>query len=103
MFEQAKRYMTCGIQRALPPELITQLWAAIDMQRDAGLTLDYLQVFRFEKASNILLAIKHTQERPARATIIYTNYFCIYREILDKTIYVIDNGENSTMLFAEEY
>lgn len=103
MFELSSRYITCGIHRDLPSELIMQLWAAIDMQKKVGLVLDYLQVFRFEKVSDILLAIKHTQEQPARMNIIYTNYYFTYRNILDRTVYVIDNGEHSTMMFAEEY
>lgn len=65
--------------------------------------MDYLQVFKFEKVSDSTLAIWHTQEVPERKTVIYSEYKSDFEKILNETVYVIDDGDHSTMLFATEY
>lgn len=103
MFQADKRYMTCGIQQRLPPHLIAMLWLCIDLRLQSKEKLDYLQVFKFEKISNEVLAIRHEQEKPARLYVHYTGYKDEYADFLNETIFVIDDKDHSTMLFGYEY
>ena len=103
MFEANSRFMTCGIKEQLPTPLLVQLWMSIDTQINAGLEMDYLQVFRFEKVSDLVLAIRHEQEQPERKTVIYCEYRKDYEKLLQKIVYIIDDGDHSTVLFLDEY
>jgi len=102
VFEANSRLVTRGILEQLPTEILVQLWTSIDIQKNAGLEMDYLQVFKFEKVNSVL-AIWHTQEVPERKTVIYSEYKSDFEKILNETVYVIDDGDHSTMLFATEY
>lgn len=102
MFDPTTRLATRGIISELPVELLVQLWLSVDIQKNAGLDLDYLQIFKFEKVSDSVLAIRHEQEVPQRQTVIYCDYRPEYEPLLSKTIYIIDDGDHSTVLFAEE-
>lgn len=104
VFNKENRYITCGINENLDEELQRFIWISIDMQNvfyeDE---MDYLQVFSFEKIEEDVLAIKQSQEKPSKMTVHYTKFKPEYEKILNKKIYVIDDGDHSTMLFAEEY
>lgn len=103
MFQPNTRYLTRGINERLPHALIQALWLAIDLQLISEAKLDYLQVFKFEKIGEDVLAIRHEQEVPKRKNVHYTGYQSEYAEVLNETVYVIDDGDHSTMLFAYEY
>ena len=103
MFDVGKRFMTCGIVERLPAEIQALLWSSIDTQLGLGLEMDYLQVFKFEKVDNDILAIHHEQEEPEQKTVIYSEYKAEYDALLAETVYIIDDGDHSTMLFATEY
>ncbi len=104
MFESQNRYLTCGIDQRLPQELQRLIWTSIDMRvLLAKEKIDYLQVFTFKKIDDEILALHHEQEQPPMLNVHYTNYRPEYEEILNETIYVIDDGDHSTMLFAYEY
>lgn len=104
MFESQNRYLTCGIDQRLPQELQRLIWTSIDMRvLLAKEKIDYLQVFTFKKIDDKILALHHEQEQPPMLNVHYTNYRPEYEEILNETIYVIDDGDHSTMLFAYEY
>lgn len=103
MFDKNNRLVTRGIMEQLPTELLVQLWMSIDIQLNAGFELDYLQIFRFEKVSDSVLAIRHEQETPERKTVIYCEYQKDFEKILQKKVYIIDGGDHSTALFSEEY
>ena len=104
MFESQNRYLTCGIDQRLPQELQRLIWTSIDMRvLLAKEKIDYLQVFTFKKIDDEILALHHEQERPPMLNVHYTNYRPEYEEILNEKIYVIDDGDHSTMLFAYEY
>ena len=47
--------------------------------------------------------MRQTQENPNFDITHYTNYKKEYEEILNEKIFVIDDGDHSTMLFAKEY
>ena len=103
MFDKNNRLVTRGILEQLPTELLVQLWMSIDIQLNAGMEMDYLQVFKFEKVSDTVLVIRHEQEVPERKTVLYCEYQKDFEKILQKTVYVIDDETHSTMLFSEEY
>ena len=104
MFEPENRYVTCGIKDELPGDIQLMLWLAIDSVRvTMGDKLDYLQVFTFKKVSDTVLEIKHEQEKPKEVRIHYTGYKDEYRSFIGEKVFVIDDGDHSTMLFAHEY
>lgn len=104
MFEANNRYITCGIDERLPQELQRLIWTSVDMRvLLANEKIDYLQVFTFKKIDDEILALHHEQEQPPLLNVHYTNYRPDYEEILHEKIFVIDDGDHSTMLFAYEY
>lgn len=103
MFEVTSRFMTRRIQEEVPLEVQLLIWYELDGQLNAGLKMDYLQIFIFEKIGEDVFLIKHEQEQPQRLTYTYCNYKNEYEKLLDTTIYIIDDGDHSTMLFASEY
>ena len=103
MFDTNTRFMTSGIAKHVPVEILVLLWSSIDTQVSAGLEMDYLQVFSLKKVDDRVLAIYHEQEEPERKTVIYTDYKAEYDALLSETIYIIDDGDHSTVLFATEY
>ena len=92
MFEREKRYITCGIDQRLPQDLQRLIWTSIDARI----------LFSNEKIDGVL-ALHHEQEQPPMLNVHYTNYRPEYEEILHEKIFVIDDGDHSTMLFAYEY
>lgn len=105
MFNPTTRYQTQGIATELPKEIAVQIWRSIDMQLKLGKKLDYLQIFKTEKVGD-LLAIHHKQEvneKTETISILYSEYRAEYDNILGKTVYIIDDGDHSTILFAHEY
>lgn len=95
---QNQRYRTRGIAYDLPPILQALLWQLID-EMDMP-EKDYLQVFKLSGSSNEQIIV-HKQEQPP--------YKKTHRIRLRDTpffvgkIYVIDDGEHTTMLKASEY
>ena len=104
MFEYLSetRYMTRGISETLPIEVQLVIWNSIDSNIALGVTMDYLQVFRFNR-DGALLKITHTQEQPEHTTIVYMDYKEEYKDLLCETIFVIDDGDHSTILYSHEY
>lgn len=106
MFNPTARYQTRGIATDLPAELIAQMWLSLDTQLMFGKILDYMQIFRTLKIDDSIMAIQHEQEingEMQTLTVIYLDYKPEYDKIIGKTVYIIDDGDHSTMLFAYEY
>ena len=104
MFEPQNRYVTCGIDQRLPQDLQRLIWTSIDARiLFSNEKIDYLQVFTFKKIDEEILSLHHEQEQPPILNVHYTNYRPEYEEIINEKIYVIDDGDHSTMLFAYEY
>ena len=104
MFEPQNRYVTCGIDQRLPQDLQRLIWTSIDARiLFSNEKIDYLQVFTFKKIDGEVLALHHEQEQPPMLNVHYTNYRPEYDEILHEKIFVIDDGDHNTMLFAYEY
>ncbi|MDR3562196.1 MAG: DUF960 family protein [Negativicutes bacterium] len=97
MFDGAK-YVTSGVMRQVPPDVQRYLWHLIDRMQ-AEVKPDYLQVFELQKGDRTGQKLVHSQEVPAyRAEYVFDN---VARPLLIK-VYVIDDGEYSTMLLPEE-
>lgn len=97
MFEKNKRrYLSRGVNDTIPLALQLFMWGAIDQMPEPK---DYLQVFQLS-VENGLQVVHHFTEQPEfDMTYIITT---IEGKITQK-IYVIDDGENCTMILAEEY
>lgn len=93
MFKNA-RYLTPGVQLEIPIELQLFMWSCIESVPEP----DNLQIFRFETIETIQ-KITHEQEQPQfkREYLIPTDH------PITAKVYIIDDGEHSTMLLANEY
>ena len=91
-----KRYLTQGVQADIPFELQFFMWECID---NLSVEKDYLQVFELENADGIQ-RIHHFSEQPE-----YSMEYLLptIPGPITTKVYVIDDGEHSTMLLAEEY
>ncbi len=90
-----QRYLTKGVQVGIPLELQLFMWGCIDRMPEPK---DYLQVFTFESVG-ILQKITHKSEQPEYCM----NYFIPCNKSITAKVYVINDGDHSTMLLAEEY
>ncbi len=89
-----KRFITRGIGDNVSPYLQILLWGLIDTM---PLPKDYLQVFEISGAGDKVKVI-HTQEEPE-----YRREYLWDAPVFCGKIFVIDDGDHSTMLLAEEY
>ena len=91
-----QRYLTQGVQAEIPFELQLFMWALIAQLYEPK---DYLQVFRLSVSEKGNQHIVHKQEVPAYSR----EYDIRIDNPINAKVYVIDDGEYSTMLLAEEY
>ena len=92
---KTKRYLTCGVDAAIPLELQLFLWECVDRMPAPR---DYLQVFQL-KPVGILQSITHSSEEPE-----YQMEFLLPSDApITEKIYIIDDGDHSTMLLSNEY
>ena len=96
MFDR-DRYLTIEVSNEIPLEIHILLWSMID---ELNVKKDYLQVFEIDPIGINLLKIEHRQEVPKyKKEIIVRN-----RGIKSKIkLFVIDEGDYSTMMLSEEY
>lgn len=101
---QDKRFITKGIDINVPKEIQLLCWRLVDeLVKKNNIVIDYLQIFEFEKHQEGKLLITHRQEEPE-----YLKQYELKLEdsIVDfdvSKLWIIDNGENQTMLLPEEY
>lgn len=98
-----KRYATRNIDSAIPLAMQLLLWKLIDEKQATAEPLDYLQVFElYPKSENgkAVQQIIHRQEIPPRSEI---HLFPVIEKSLRTTIWIMDNGDYSSMLFSSEY
>ena len=89
------RYLTCGVDSTIPLELQMFIWYCIDIMPKPR---DHLQIFDLEQVGNFQ-SITHRSEEPE-----YRNVYLLPSDTpITEKLYVIDDGDNSTMLLAEEY
>lgn len=91
-----QRYLTQGVQAEIPFELQLFMWALIAKLSEPK---DYLQVFRLSVSEKGNQHIVHEQEVPAYSR----EYDVRIDNPINAKVYVIDDGDHSTMLLAEEY
>ena len=96
MFENG-RYMTRGVAAEIPFEQQALMWAMIDV-RSLAKKLDYLQVFRLS-VENGSQKITHSQEKPRYKNEVFT----LVETPVTAKIFVLDDGDHSTMMLASEY
>lgn len=90
-----ERYLTCGVDRMIPLELQLFMWECVEKMHGEK---DYLQVFEL-KAEGSMQSISHSSEEPE-----YHRVYLIPSDApITAKIYIIDDGDHSTMLLAEEY
>ncbi len=76
-------------------ELQLFLWACIDQLREPR---DYLQIFDLEQVG-CMQSITHRSEEPE-----YRKVYLLPSEVpITEKIYIIDDGDHSTMLLSSEY
>ena len=94
MFDNS-RYLTCGVNSTIPLELQLFLWECVDRLPEPK---DYLQVFELSP-SGTMQSIVHSSETPE-----YRQVYLIPSDApITEKLYIIDDGDHSTMLLASEY
>jgi len=89
------RYLTCVVDSTIPLEMQVFLWDCVDHMPAPK---DYLQVFELSPVGK-MQSIVHSSEEPE-----YRKVYLIPSDApITEKIYIIDDGEHSTMLLAEEY
>ena len=91
-----QRYITRGVSQKVDLLLQLFMWQCID---ELDVPKDYLQVFNLSEHRG-KQKIEHIQEEPE-----YSKEYLLKTDtpIFIGKIFVIDDGEHSTMLLAEEY
>ncbi len=102
MFDDGSRYVSRGINDEIPIDVQIFMWQLIEELKDTIEDVDYLQVFTISTIdeSENKLRIIHSQEVPQY------NKIWIFKgsnPCNDGKIFVIDDGDHSTMLLADEY
>lgn len=97
---QNDRYITMGIKEKLNALHYLMLWQLLDeMEIEQK---DYLQVFtiKVKVGKRTLVEIEHTQENPEYRAVhkFYTDI-----PIEDVKVYILDDGDHTTMLLPSEY
>ena len=92
---ETNRYLTCGVDSTIPLELQLFLWDCVDRLPEPK---DYLQVFEL-KSSGSMQSITHTSEEPEY----HMEYLIPSEAPITEKLYIIDDGDHSTMLLASEY
>ena len=99
---EKKRYETKGINTKLNPVYRYILWSLIDSLKEE-MKLDSLQVFEFvcekDEQGRYIQKLTHSQEE----NLYSKTYDFPVEEPVNEKVYVIDDGEQCTMLFDEEY
>ena len=90
------RYLTRGVQADIPFELQLFMWACIDALPSKR---DYFQVFELSSVNNSFQRIHHFSEQPEYSM----EYLIPAKTFITAKVYVIDDGDHSTMLLADEY
>ena len=95
---QNDRYLTQGVDATILPEVQAAMWVAIELMPEPK---DYLQVFELEPLGEFVQRITHTQEQPDYSCELYVPLPHDTDAVTAK-VYVIDDGDHSTMCLPEE-
>lgn len=94
MFDNS-RYLTCGVDSSIPLEMQVFLWECVERMPAPK---DYLQVFELS-SSGSMQSIVHSSEEPEY----HMTYLIPSDSPITEKLFIIDDGDHSTMLLAEEY
>lgn len=106
---EKQRYETKRINAELPLEYRAFLWMLISrLQNSKVVSMDYLQIFEFsyyKEKDGYMQVITHQQEQPEyqadyKISLAETTF---EKQPIQGKVYCIDDGEQCTMLWAEEY
>ena len=92
-------YITKGISSRIPKVVQLLLFCILEETKESGITMDYFQVFEL-KTKGDKLEISHYQEEPEYRT---EKIYMPFDMDIDEKVYIIDSGENITMLLPSEY
>ena len=90
-----KRYLTCGVDNSIPLEVQLFLWECVDGLPEPR---DHLQIFDLEQVG-CMQSITHRSEEPEYRKV----YLLPADDPITEKLYIIDDGDHSTMLLASEY
>ena len=90
------RYITRGVQSRIPHDTQRLLWYLIDVLEIPEVDSFQFYTLTIEESKQKIL---HQQEQPEYSMELLVEV----SEPVSEKVYVIDDGENSTMLLAEEY
>lgn len=100
---KGKQYATRGVANQLGLDVQVLLWSLIDMRKEMGIEIDYLQVFELsviQKDGIDIQYVIHRQECPPAVD----NYYVPLLETTTQiTVWVMDGDEYCMMLLPEEY
>ena len=89
------KYLTCGVDSTIPIDLQLFLWECYErLPADR----DYLQVFDLRPVG-CMQSITHRSEQPEY----HKEYLIPSDAPVTQKLYIIDDGDHTTMLLAEEY
>ena len=89
------RYLTCGVDSAIPLVIQLFLWECVDSLPEPK---DHLQVFDLKPVGQ-MQSITHRSEEPEY----HKEYLFPSDNPIAEKVYIIDDGDHSTMLLANEY
>jgi len=89
------KYLTCGVDSTIPIDLQLFLWECYERLPDDR---DYLQVFDLRPVG-CMQSITHRSEQPEY----HKEYLIPSDAPITQKLYIIDDGDHTTMLLAEEY
>ena len=90
-----KRYLTCGVDSSIPLEVQLFLWECVDGLPEPR---DHLQIFDLEQVG-CMQSIAHRSKEPEYRKV----YLLPADDPITEKLYIIDDGNHSTMLLASEY
>ena len=92
------RYLTSTVSCTVHPSLMAFLWNLIDALPEDR---DYLQIFDLYEEDGKQKVVHRAEEPEHREEYIFP--CTVATGIINNKIYVIDDGDHSTMLLASEY
>lgn len=98
------RFATRGVMERVPIEIQLALWQIIDVRKERGDQIDYLQVFElFVECvdGEPLQRVLNRQEQPEHTEIV--SLYGVNQFLDGMTIWALDSRTYSSMIFPEEY
>ncbi|RNB90210.1 hypothetical protein EDM59_01835 [Brevibacillus nitrificans] len=99
----SERYVTRGVNEAVPFELQLILWSILEKRQERGDQLDYLQIFELSAEwvdGEPLQKVVNRQEQPIHQEAFYVDH--IENLAIGVTVWIMDSGKYSTALLPEE-